>query len=270
MVLIFPKLVFFTVTISGVCWNRFSNIYFVANGLTMRDVGDLKSIGFLLKAITHPLWGYVGDYCGVKRALLGSFIFAALTLWCLRTHLESVVGAHLDDMNNLTHEEMHAAAFGVVSFWRILRGAANAISPLTGAYVVQVLAADDVENEGYGRQRLFASLAWGAGAAVSGAMIDIFSLDTVLFNFTYIGCALNVVILALKRDRVSAPVTELSNSREACMNHARGTAGVWKLAFSRFGAQVVFYAFCMVLVDTLTPLEVLDFGPCANAINQIA
>ena len=310
MVLIFPKLLFFTVTISGVCWNRFSNLYFSSHGLTTTNIGDLKSIGFLLKFVTQPLWGYLGDYVGVKRALLGSFVFAAVSLFLLRLHLEYVMShsALTADGSESDSVATREAAFHVVAFWRILRGAANAISPLTGAYVVQILAADDSHNEGYGRQRLFASLAWGIGAVLAGGLIDVFTLDTILFNFTYIGCGVNMLLLLVRRDAtpdikirpsdedltsslelrqlsvvdVSVDVTvkkvvragpmpmrkadsdvSLHNAANgkasACSSirqHAEGAVGVWRLGWSRFGAQVVLFSFVMVLVDTITPLEV--------------
>jgi hypothetical protein len=54
-------------------------------------------------------------------------------------------------------------------------------------------------KEGYGKQRLFHSLAWGSGALIAGYLIDTYGLDAI-FWYTYLFnvCSFSLVVFGLK------------------------------------------------------------------------
>ena len=39
------KVLYFTTSLSNVGWNRFQNIYYLQNGITPMQIGELKSLG---------------------------------------------------------------------------------------------------------------------------------------------------------------------------------------------------------------------------------
>ena len=159
--LIVPKLLAFLISLSGVGWNRFSVFLFMKNGLSPSQVGTLKTLGFILKIFAQPVWGIIADSTSLQSALILSLVLCSLSLEIVRLALA------------------YHWPFILFVITRCLRAAVNGISPIADAILVK---SAKKHHEGYGKQKLFASLGWGIGAFMYGWIVDIFGLNSIYYS----------------------------------------------------------------------------------------
>ena len=108
------------------------------------------------------------------------------------------------------------APFWIFIIVRMLRSASNAVSPLRDAITIEYTSKRK-DDESYGRQRMFASLAWGIGSFVGGYFIDTFSL-WVIFPFTLCMTVITMSLLVfifIVRERESGVEREKKASKKA-------------------------------------------------------
>jgi len=171
--LILPKGLAFFTALSGVGWNRFGVFYLLDAGLSPADVGFLKTLGFFSKVVAQPLWGIIADSTSLRSALILSFTISAVSLEIVRQGVN------------------HHWPFYIFCFIRMLRGAMNAVSPLVDAIIVEEVRGS---TEGYGKQKLYSSAAWGIGAFMMGGVVDRFGLESIFLQ-TYVLSAVCVVLV---------------------------------------------------------------------------
>ncbi len=172
--LIVPKLLAFLISLSGVGWNRFSVFLFMKNGLSASQVGTLKTLGFILKIFAQPVWGIIADSTSLQSALILSLVLCSLSLEIVRLALA------------------YHWPFILFVITRCLRAAVNGISPIADAILVK---SAKKHHEGYGKQKLFASLGWGIGAFMYGWIVDIFGLNSIYYS-TYFFSFLCIILVS--------------------------------------------------------------------------
>jgi predicted MFS family arabinose efflux permease len=165
--LLVAKALFFSTAMSSVGWQRFQNNFYLDKGFTSYEIGQLKSFGLLFKFIGEPFWCFVADLTDPKIVFILSILTSVLSMEMLRV------------ANPLTYNR--------VLFVKALRTITAPAATLTTAASFKLT---EGTNEGYGRQRMFGSLAWGSGAFISGILIDSFGM-TALFLYTYLFIAVN-------------------------------------------------------------------------------
>lgn len=253
------KLLAFSTTFSGIAWTRFQTVVLLNAGYSMSHIGAVKSLGFAAKFIITPVWAAIGDTYTPLKSLIVAFTIAGLSLEFVRQCI------------------VHKWPFYVLVILRIFRSSSNSIGPLTDSYLVQSARENGLENESYGRQRLFGSLAWGTGSLLVGILIDANGL-WIVFPFTYVMIALCiiVIILNIRQQRNSkqllpgsSGITGTSKTRQK-PHKAKNLCFVIRnmrdclLSNPRlkfFSAQVVLLGFCMTLADTLIPIQLeKEFG----------
>jgi len=231
------------VTFSGVAWTRFGSLVLLDAGITPSQAGVLKSLGHFSKLLAQPFWGFLADKTSAAQALLLSLLFASVSL-------------------EVVHQGTVAKTwpFGVYLAVRMVRSACNAVGPLTDAIVVNTIRGS---SEGYGRQRMFSSMAWGLGAVISGWMIDRFGLQ-VVFPFCYVLCAIAIAIV-VAISYIESALAFPEKTREA--SHQTSRPSIWQMAqmllqilklkgMALFASQVVIMGFTMVLADSILPLQI--------------
>jgi PPP family 3-phenylpropionic acid transporter len=168
---ILAKVLYFATSISQVGWNRFQNIYYLNNGITALQIGQLKSLGLLLKLFGEPFWCLVADFTDPK-------LIYALVLFT------NIFSMELIRLLPLTYNLII-----IVKFVR------TATAPMNTLTTIASLKLIEGSKEGYGEQRLYGSLAWGIGAFIVGVLIDQFGMNS-MFAFTYLfqAIALGIVL----------------------------------------------------------------------------
>jgi predicted MFS family arabinose efflux permease len=167
--LVVAKALFFSTAMSSVGWQRFQNNFYLDKGFTSYEIGTLKSFGLLFKFVGEPFWCFVADLTDPKIVFILSILTSIVSMELLRL------------ANPLT--------YGRVLFVKAIRTVTAPAATLTTAASFKLT---EGTNEGYGRQRMFGSLAWGSGAFISGILIDAFGM-TALFMYTYFFIAVNFV-----------------------------------------------------------------------------
>ena len=122
----------------------------LTSGFTPIQIGKIKSASQVAKIIAQPIWGVLSDVYDPLGVITISTFLGAITLTRVRVAI---------DAKNFTQ----------LTTWRIVRSASTAASPALDALVLRL-----VENtsEGYGRQRLWGSVAWGLSSLFAGTIID--------------------------------------------------------------------------------------------------
>jgi len=289
MKLFLPKLLSFLTSLSAVVWMKYSNLLLLSAGYSRTQVGSLKSLGYFIKLGATPLWALCSDTYGDPVVpLIISYVGGVFTLEMFR----ATVLLSPNQFNKL---------IGV----RIIRSGMNAVAPLTDALILRYTEQAKIENEGYGRQRLFSSVAWGLGAWGGGILVDKYSLWSI-FPFTQ-GTYFSVlfVLISMKlidkrkntRDAkakaksraalVVVPIISPTNDglnesggqktktqahRSSPMDVIRSTGTMLMTRSIRpFCFQIVLLGFMMVLVDTVLPLQIehLNFSRSFNGLTTL-
>lgn len=171
--LFLAKVLFLSSSLSSVGWNRFQNNFYLDNGLSSSQIGNLKAVGLVFKFIGDPVVSYIADITDDKIVFIITMIMQVFSMEFLRFYQKSLT-------------------FTIILLVKLLR---SATAPSTTLITVAALKLSEGTNEGYGNQRMMGSLGWGAGAWIAGYLIDKFGMDA-LFYYTYffqITCLLFVV-----------------------------------------------------------------------------
>lgn len=171
--LILAKAIFFTNSLSTVGWGRFQNNFYLDMGLSSYEIGSLKSIGLILKVIGEPLWSFVADCWDPKYIFVYSMIVQIASMEILRV--------------------IRPVNFNLVLFVKLLRTVTSSNNTLTNTASFRLT---EGSNEGYGKQRMYGSLAWGSGAFLTGILIDQFGMNA-LFYYTYVFVAVNFALVVI-------------------------------------------------------------------------
>lgn len=248
------KLLTFLSTLSSVMWVKYSTLLFINVGFTRAQAGGLKTFGYLCKLFVSPLWSMLADWMGDPTwALILTYIIGAATL-------------------ELSRNAFHSAAAGDLNFnrmicVRLLRSSTNASVPLTDALILHYLGKSKVKGESYGRQRLFASVAWGVGALAGGVLVDYYNL-WVIFPFTYVcygSVLLLLLMMKLSERKMSKTTKSMEDENQASSSTTSSPLEVLQSTkrmltsnseIFTFAFQIVFLGFVMVLVDTVLPLQI--------------
>jgi predicted MFS family arabinose efflux permease len=137
------------------------------------QIGMLKSIGLMLKIVGEPFWCAVADVTNRQKIL-----FALCILMQVIT-LETLRWVSLD--------------FKILILVKILRTTTAPIGTLT---TTACFALTKGSKEGYGKQRMFGALAWGAGAFLVGYFADWFGMNSI-FLFTYFFNLMSLLLFVL-------------------------------------------------------------------------
>lgn len=160
--LIIAKALFFSNAMSVVGWARFQNNFYLDHGLSSSEIGSVKALGLVLKFVGEPMWCIAADLTNAKLVFIFCTLMQILTMELLRT-------ADVITLNRIV----------VV---KVLRTCTAPTSTLTTAASFQLTKGT---QEGYGKQRMFGSLAWGIGALFVGCLIDAYGMSA-LFWYTYV------------------------------------------------------------------------------------
>jgi hypothetical protein len=82
--LILAKLLFFATAMASVGWQRFQNIFYLEQGLSPSQIGELKSLGLLLKFLGEPFWCLVADLTDMKTVFAFCILMQIGTMELLR------------------------------------------------------------------------------------------------------------------------------------------------------------------------------------------
>ena len=192
-------------------------MYFYRLGLSATQIGVMRGATHTAKLIAWPLWGAVCDYIkDIRSALIGSLITATFALEMLRwCGMGQEVG------------------FTTVIALAIFRSAMNAEWPLVDAATIALVQRQEQQHlesgnsgnaEGYGKQRLWAALAWGVASLYVGVCIDRYGIQTV-FLLTYAAVFVEIIIILkwLPCDLCVQPTAPPTTKRDTILD--------WPLAF---------------------------------------
>ena len=182
------KMLSFAQGTSQVAWNQFSQLWMISAGFTPTQAGTLKTVSMLAKSLAQPGWAAAVDLRFLGRlhpSLERASPHAAVIL---------STGFSLVIMEVLRR-------FGPQwDFWSVLalRMVGSALSGGTNLIDAMVAQLSYGSKEGYGRQRMWSSVATGSMSLWVGGLIDRYGLGFV-FAYTYAARALLVtcVIYAL-------------------------------------------------------------------------
>eukprot|EP01064_Diplonema_japonicum_P008513 TRINITY_DN15983_c0_g1_i1.p1 TRINITY_DN15983_c0_g1~~TRINITY_DN15983_c0_g1_i1.p1 ORF type:complete len:441 (+),score=58.83 TRINITY_DN15983_c0_g1_i1:69-1391(+) len=181
--MLLPKAIYFVNTCAAVPWGRFKVVYFSTLGMTGAQVGAVRSATHVAKLVAWPLWGLISDITGsIKLTLIASLILATLALEMLRR-----VGSAPE------------LSFGLMLCCAVCRSAMNAEWPLVDAATLAMvqkhqLSSPTAQPESYGKQRLWAAIAWGLSSLLVGLSIDSNGLQ-IVFLLTYIAVAAELMLV---------------------------------------------------------------------------
>jgi predicted MFS family arabinose efflux permease len=193
--LILSKVLFFSTALSTVGWNRFQNNFFIDHGLSNTDIGMLKSIGLLTKIVGEPVLCVVADSTNLKIVFFLGVLMSIFTMEILRT------------TSPLT--------FQVVVYVKLLRTFVSPIGTLTTTSALHLIRGS---QQGFGEQRAFGSIAWGAGALCIGYFIDAYGMSS-LFYYTY---SLNIIMMIVILVAVPSKVSRESHGSSVAQNSSSG------------------------------------------------
>ena len=171
------KLIYFLMGISGSTWGRFSAVYFKeTKGLSAFQIGALEAVMVAARFFGQPLWGFLADKMRAKKpvALFTQIMSSAVLL-------------------------LYAVPALTPSFYPILAisgGMAFFISSgIVDAYTLDVLGTEVKAR--YGEVRIWCAVSWGLGCVVMGVITDHFGFE---FNFILYGVlsGLSIVVVAFK------------------------------------------------------------------------
>ena len=169
--LVLAKVLYFSTGLASVGWNRFQNLYFLNHGIPPAQIGELKTIGLVLKFIGEPIWCIIADLTDPKLVFLLS--------------LAAGIGS-LEILRNASQVTYHT-----IILVKLIRTATAPQATLTTIASMKLI---EGSTEGYGQQRMYGSLAWGLGAYMVGMMIDAYGTDS-MFYFTYFFQIVSLIIV---------------------------------------------------------------------------
>jgi len=247
------KLAVFLHTISIAGWNRFLSPILLSSGFTPIQIGKIKLASQIAKIISQPIWGVLSDVYDPLGVITISTFLGAITLTRVRIAI---------DAKNFTQ----------LTTWRIVRSASTAASPALDALVLRL-----VENtsEGYGRQRLWGSVAWGLSSLCAGTIIDQFGEGSI-FTYTYLTSGLLLVFFVIlgriipRKGRVgqSPQKKETQYSSDGVRRRSRMCTTIREASNTPLTIQIYIilmhsfiYGIIMVLFDSILMLQLeRDFG----------
>ena len=193
---VLPKVMYFVNTCAAVPWGRYKVVYFHSMGFSAAQIGAIRSGTHFAKMLSWPLWGMLCDAIqSIRFCLLLSLVLATIALECMRSLSTSSAWA--------------TPTFGAILLCAVLRSGMNAGWPLVDAATLALvqreqrshaqrvesgMEEEEEEAEGYGQQRLWGAVAWGASSLVVGMTIDHFGLP-MIFYLTYLMACLEIVIV---------------------------------------------------------------------------
>ena len=182
--LILAKSLFFATAMAGVGWQRFQNIFYLQQGMTPVQIGELKSLGLLLKFVGEPFWCLVADLTDMKVVFALCILMQVGTMEILR----------------LTHP----LTFQTLLLVKVLR---TTTAPAATFTTMASFKLTEGSKEGYGQQRLFGSLAWGLGAFAAGYCIDTYGMESIFFyTYSFNLLAFIIIIFALPSPANALPL----------------------------------------------------------------
>jgi MFS family permease len=251
------KLAVFLATISQAGWNRFSSIYLLSAGFTPSQIGQVKSTSQVAKVLAQPIWGILSDVYNPLSAITISTFLGAITLVGVRSAVD-------------------VKSFSKLTTWRMIRSAVTAAGPALDALVLRLV---EGTSEGYGKQRLWGSIAWGLSSLCAGSIIDMFG-EGAIFVYTYVASGILLLFfVALGRImsknssnlQSSSPKKDITHHQQHQQKHSstlricqavreisRGTNSlpICIILLHNFG-----YGITMVLFDSILMLQLeRDFG----------
>jgi len=165
-----------------VAWNKFASLWLLSIGLTPTEVGVLKSAGLVSKSVCQPMWAIMSDM------KLPALIHPALAPVSL--HFVAICSCVLSLLlMEVLRQSAGRMAFQGILIVRTCWAMANSGSQLTDALVAQM---SHKTKEGFGKQRLWGSIAWGSMSLLAGLLIDRYGLD-VLFTYTFVARTIMII-----------------------------------------------------------------------------
>jgi len=238
------KTTVFLSTISQAGWNRFSAVYMLSHGFTPSQIGKINSLSNIAKAIAQPFWGVLSDATGPLSAMIASTILGTATLVAVRASID-------------------AGSASSLAVWRMIRSAVTATSPALDALMLQLV---EGSGEGYGRQRLWGSIAWGLSSLLAGTILDEFE-DGWLFAYTYFASGVLLFFFVMLRRVLPDRNEEVGLKKKPQANRinlggavwstwhdlvsgGQHSLAIWAILFHSFG-----YGTLMVLFDNILMLQ---------------
>ena len=169
------KMLSFTSGAGMVAWNKFASLWLLSVGLSPTQVGVLKTTGLAAKSVCQPVWALLADF-KVPARIHPSLAPASLHCIAIFSGILSLL------FMELLHRTAGRMAFAGILIIRTIWCMVNSGSQLVDALVAHM---SHKTKEGFGRQRLWGSIAWGSMSLVAGALIDRFGLDA-LFTYTFL------------------------------------------------------------------------------------
>ena len=201
---------------AGAITTAYLPIWFADRGLNSVEIGQVLGLGFLLRVMTVPGWGWLADIVGRRRAVL--FVAAVLA---------ASTAALLPAAPGFLAILLIAAIQGV---------AASALTPLSDAMTLALVA---VRRLDYGRTRAYGSVAYMVATALGGILLGRLGSGIVpwmLAGFYGLACALTPILPG-----VIAPATAMRFQQGPLFNRA------FRLALAATaliqGAHSTYYAF---------------------------
>ena len=155
------KALFFCTAMANVGWSRFQNNFYLEQGLSPREIGSLKAIGLLLKFLGEPVLCIIADLTDSRIIFSLCMIMQIATMEMMR------------QVKPLTY-----------SYLLIVKVLRTLTSPTTTLTTTSSFKLTNGTNQGYGKQRMFGSMAWGIGAFTCASLMDLYGMDA-LFFYTY-------------------------------------------------------------------------------------
>ncbi|KAJ9448471.1 hypothetical protein DIPPA_64950 [Diplonema papillatum] len=258
--MLLPKAMYFINTCAAVPWGRYKVIYLSSLGFTGVQVGAIRSATHTAKLFAWPLWGWVSDRIGsIRNTLLASLVLATIALeWMRQIGMNPAAGI----------------SFSAVLVCAITRSTLNAEWPLVDAATLALVQEQTHEKngkdgkgdppEGYGKQRLWACVAWGTGSLFVGVTIDGHGLQSV-FYLTYLAIFVEIilVIVWLPRDlklSKAEPPPEAAKPplHSAALSNEAKSQNVRQLAF--FLVNILFFSIINAIPDQVLFLHMERVG----------
>lgn len=246
--LLLAKLAMLLGTFSIVGWAKFSGIYSMSElGLTTTQVGLAKSVSLLFKTALQPIWAAFGDIHSKTRILALATILSTLTLNAIQF------------MDKET-------PFWMFFIARTLR------SMISGAFTIQtalILHLVSESNQGFGKQRIWGSVAWGTGSFLVGLLVDYFGIGVV---FVYSDFMALIMLGLYYRIDMLLPPNEVVVKRKHGLEYL---SRVWANLKSSPQILLTFIhafgiGFCMSVVNWLVYLVLENDLGASRKVNGLA
>eukprot|EP00929_Paragymnodinium_shiwhaense_P057990 TRINITY_DN29047_c0_g1_i2.p1 TRINITY_DN29047_c0_g1~~TRINITY_DN29047_c0_g1_i2.p1 ORF type:complete len:402 (+),score=72.72 TRINITY_DN29047_c0_g1_i2:342-1547(+) len=162
---------------ANVCLTRYITVYYDAIGLSRAFMGVLLMLMPLTTFIGGLFWSTVVDRTGgYKETLVGTSLVGIGVIFCYLLPQVQVSQKLLIAITCL-----HGFLCSVSS-------------PIVDALTLKVLSEHEGSDEGYGDQRLWSAVGWGAMAFVAGWIVDLFGISAVFFLYGSL-VTMNIIML---------------------------------------------------------------------------